>query len=136
MNKQTVALIVLLAGWTITADIANATTYEEIAEQWCGDVTDYVFAPNTLTVKFHDNRPANVFKITKYNYANNSVRINWINGVGKESDTVFAEFSGSKMAQQAATNRAELCIAAETHHTLEKLLSGVKRTSISTLCYE
>ena len=84
----------------LTADIANATTYEDIAGQWCGDVTDYVFAPNTLTVKFHDNRPANVFNITKYNYANDSVRINWINGVDKESDTVFAEFSGSKMVQQ------------------------------------
>jgi hypothetical protein len=43
-----------------------------------------------------------VFKITKYTYANDSVRINWINGVGKESDTVFAEFSPryTTMAQQ------------------------------------
>jgi hypothetical protein len=54
MNKQTVALIVLFASSTLTA---NATTYEDIAGQWCGDVTDYVFAPNTLTVKFHDARP-------------------------------------------------------------------------------
>jgi hypothetical protein len=69
-------------------DIANATTYEDIAGQWCGDVTDYVFTPNTLTVKFHDGRPANMFKITKYTYTNDS------------SVTVFAEFSGSKMAQQ------------------------------------
>jgi hypothetical protein len=30
-----------------------------IAGQWCGDVTDYVFTPDTLTVKFHDSRPAN-----------------------------------------------------------------------------
>jgi hypothetical protein len=100
MNKQTVALIALFAGWILTADIANATTYKDIAGQWCGDVTDYVFAPNTLTVKFHDNRSTNEFKITKYTYTNDSVRIDWINGVGKESVTVFAEFSGSKMAQQ------------------------------------
>jgi hypothetical protein len=73
--------------------------YEDIAGQWCGDVTDYVFTPNTLTVKFHDNRPANVFKITKYTYTNNSVSIEWLNGP-KESVTVFAEFSRSKMAQQ------------------------------------
>ena len=66
MNKQTVVLIALFAGWILTADIANATTYEDIAGQWCGDVTDYVFTPDTLTVKFHDNRPANLFKITKY----------------------------------------------------------------------
>ena len=89
--------ILLLAG---AADIADATTYEDIAGQWCGDVTDYVFTPNTLTVKFHDDRPANVFKITKYAYTNDSVRIDWLNADGKESVTVFAEFSGSKMAQQ------------------------------------
>jgi hypothetical protein len=100
MHKQTVALIALFAGWILTADMANATTYEDIAGQWCGDVTDYVFAPNTLTVKFHDDRPANVFKITKYNYTNDSVRIDWLNDAGKESVMIFAEFSGSKMAQQ------------------------------------
>jgi hypothetical protein len=43
------------------------------------NVTDYVFAPNTLTVKFHDDRPANVFKITRYNYTDDSVRISWLN---------------------------------------------------------
>ena len=96
MNKQTVALMALFTGWVLTA---NATTYENISGQWCGDVTDYVFAPNTLTVKFHDDRPANVFKITKYTYTNDSVRIDWLNGA-KESVMVFAEFSRSKMAQQ------------------------------------
>jgi hypothetical protein len=100
MNKQTVALITLFVGWILTADIANATTYEDIAGQWCGDVTDYVFAPNTLTVRFHDGRPENVFNITKYTYINNSVSIDWLNADGKESVTIFAEFSGSKMAQQ------------------------------------
>ena len=58
MNKQTVTLIGLFVGWILTADIANATKYEDIAGEWCGDVTDYDFAPNTLTVKFHDGRPA------------------------------------------------------------------------------
>ena len=99
-NKQTVALIALFAGWILTADIANATTPEDIAGQWCGDVTDYVFTPNTLTVKFHDDRPANVFKITKYTYTKDGVGIDWVNADGKESVTVFAEFGGNKMAQQ------------------------------------
>ena len=101
-NKQTVALIALFVGWIRAADIAYATTYEDIAGQWCGDVTDYVFTPNTLTVKFHDNRPANVFTITKYMYTDDSVRIDWLNDAGKELVTIFAEFSGSKttMAQQ------------------------------------
>jgi hypothetical protein len=97
MNKRTVALIALFVGWILTA--VNATTPEDIAGQWCGDVTDYVFASDTLTVKFHDGRPDNVFKITKYTYTNNSVRIDWLNG-DKESVTVFAEFSRSKIAQQ------------------------------------
>ena len=98
MKKQTVALIALCA---LTSDIAKATTYEDIVVQWCGDVTDYVFAPNTLTVKFHDDRPANVFQITKYTYTNDSVRINWLNGAD-ELVMVFAEFSCNKtaMAQQ------------------------------------
>jgi len=101
MNKQTVALIALFAGWILTAEIANATTYQDIAGQWCGDVTDYVFTPVTLTVKFHDDIPANVFKITKYTYTDDSVRINWLNGAD-ELVMVFAEFSGNKtaMAQQ------------------------------------
>jgi hypothetical protein len=91
--------ILLSAG---AANIADAMTYKNIAGQWCGDVTDYVFTPNTLTVKFHDGRPANVFKITKYTYTNDSVSIDWVNGAGKESVTVFAEFIGSTstMAQQ------------------------------------
>ena len=96
MNKQTVALIALFAGWILTA---NATTYEDIAGQWCGDVTDYVFAPDTLTVKFHDDRPANVFKITKYTYTDDSVRVSWLNGAD-ELVMVFAEFSSNKTAQQ------------------------------------
>jgi hypothetical protein len=98
------------------ADIADATTYKDIAGQWCGDVTDYVFTPNTLTVKFHDGRPANVFKITKYTYTNDSVSIDWLNGDGKESVTVFAEFTGNTttMAQQQnGTSRVDHSIAAE-----------------------
>jgi hypothetical protein len=91
--------ILLSAG---AANIADAMTYKDIAGQWCGDVTDYVFAPNVLTVKFHDGRPANMFKITKYTYTNDSVRIDWVNGAEKASVTVFAEFVGnpSTMAQQ------------------------------------
>jgi hypothetical protein len=98
MNKQTLALIALFA---LTSDIVNATTYEDIAGQWCGDVTDYVFAPDTLTVKFHDGRPDNVFKITKYTYSDDSVGIHWLNG-SEELVTAFAEFNGNHtaMAQQ------------------------------------
>src|SRR6516165_5393146 len=113
------AFIALFVGWILAADTANATTYKDIAGRWCGDVTDYVFAPDTLTVKFHDSRPANVFKITKYTYTNNSVRIDWLNDAGKESVTIFAEFvgNGTTMAQQQnGTNHADLSTAADTEH--------------------
>ena len=66
------------------ADTAKEMTYQDIAGQWCGDVTDYVFTPETLTVKFHDPRPGNVFKITKYSYTNDSIRIDWLTADGKE----------------------------------------------------
>jgi hypothetical protein len=91
--------ILLSAG---AANIADAMTYKDIAGQWCGDVTDYVFTPSTLTVKFHDGRPANAFKITKYTYTNDTVTVDWVNAAGKGSVTVFAEFGGSPatMAQQ------------------------------------
>ena len=105
-NKQTVAIIALSAGWILAADTADATTYEDIAGQWCGDVTDYVFTPDTLSVKFHDGRPDNVFKITKYTYTNDSVRINWLNGAD-ELVISFAEFNGSHtaMAQQESEDK-------------------------------
>jgi hypothetical protein len=44
--------------------------------------------------------PANVFNIVKYTYTSNSVRIDSLNADGKESVTIFAEFSGKAMAQQ------------------------------------
>ena len=69
MNKQTVALIALLSGWILTADTAQATTYEE-----------------------------------KYTYTKDSVRIDWLNGA-KESVTVFAEFTRSKMVQQESGDK-------------------------------
>jgi len=91
------------------AGSADAMTYKDIAEQWCGDVTDYVFTPDTLTVKFHDSRSANVFKITKYTYTNNSVRIDWLDDAGKESVTVLLNSSATVppwRSRRTATNHA------------------------------
>jgi len=44
MNKQTVALTALCAGWTLAADTADATTYEDDRRAMVRFVTDYVFA--------------------------------------------------------------------------------------------
>src|SRR6516165_5801172 len=125
MKKQTVAIIALFAGWILTADTANATTYEDIAGQWCGDVTDYVFTPNTLSVKFHDDRPANVFKITKYTYTNDTVRIDWLNLIGStltaKSRSRFLLNSAARRwrSRRTTTNRAELSVAASLATDLE-----------------
>jgi hypothetical protein len=72
-NAWIAAIAILLSAGA--ADSVDAVTYKDIAGQWCDDVTDYVFTPNTLTVKFHDGRPANAFKITKYTYTNDSSQI-------------------------------------------------------------
>ena len=53
MKYPWLAVIAILLS-AVAADIADTTTYKDIAGQWCGDVTDYVSTPNTLTVKFHD----------------------------------------------------------------------------------
>ena len=113
MNKQTVALIALFAGWILAAEMANATTYKDIAGQWCGNVTDYVFAPDTLTVKFHDNRPANVFRITKYNYANDSVRIGSTESAKSRTRFSLSSAAARWRSSRMATNRADLSIAAD-----------------------
>jgi hypothetical protein len=99
-NALRAAIAILLSA--NAANIADAMNYKDIAGQWCGDVTDYVFTPSTLTVKFHDGKPANAFKITKYTYTNDGVTVDWINAAGKGSVTVFAEFgrSPATMAQQ------------------------------------
>lgn len=91
--------------WAGAVSMANATTYKDIAGKWCGESTDYVFAPNSLTVKFHDGRPANTFKITKYSYNNDSVRIDWRNAAGKDAVTVFAEFIGNATMVQQQNDR-------------------------------
>ena len=107
--------------WRTVPGSADAMTYKDIAGQWCGDVTDYVFTPDTLTVKFHDSRPANVFKITKYTYTNDSVRIDWLNDAGKESVTVFAEFVANSTTMAAAERR-------QTTPTFPPLLDRTART--------
>ena len=89
----------------LSVGIAEAMTYKDIAGQWCGETTDYVFAPNSLTVKSHDGRPAKTFKITKYTYDNDDIRIDWLNAAGKDAVTVFAEFIGNATMVQQQNDR-------------------------------
>ena len=100
--RLTAITILLSAG---AADTADAVAYKDIPGQWCGDVTDYVFTPNTLTVKFKDGRPANAFKITKYTYTNDSVSIDWVNAAGKSSVTVFGGIRRRQAYRHGATTR-------------------------------
>jgi hypothetical protein len=79
----------------LAADIVDATTYENIAGQWCGDVTDYIFTPNTLTVK---RQTTQCVRITKYTYTNDSVRIGWLNDAGPSSRGIEARAAASTRA--------------------------------------
>ena len=105
--------ILLSAG---AANIADAMTYKDVAGQWCGDVTDYVFTPNTLTVKFHDGRPANMFKITKYTYTNDSYVLIGSMVPTKSRSRFSRNLSVTPpwRSSRTATSRADLSIAAET----------------------
>jgi hypothetical protein len=127
MNKRTVALMALFAGWILTADIADARAYKDIAGQWCGDVTDYVFTPDTLTVKFHDSRPANVFNITKYTYTNDTYELIG-STVTAKNRSLFSLNSSAAIwrSRRTATNRAELSIAAETSSYLGKVGANLR----------
>ena len=128
MNKQTVALIVLFAGWVLTADIANATTYEDIAGQWSGDVTDYVFAPDTLTVKFTDRPMCSRSRNTT------TPTTAYVLIGSTESAKSRTRFSLSSAAARwrsrgATTNRAELSVAANLATDLE-----ASRERLATCC--
>ena len=114
MNKQTAALIASFAGWILTADIADATTYKDIAGQWCGDATDYVFAPSTLTVKFHDGRPAKAFKITKYTTPTTAYALIGSTDPKSRSRSSLNSAAARWHSSRSATYRDELSIAAET----------------------
>jgi hypothetical protein len=74
-------------------------------------------------VKFHDDRPANVFKITRYNYTDDSVHISRLNSAD-ELVMVFAEFSGNKTTMAQQENRRQTAPSFPSllrlHHTLEK----------------
>jgi hypothetical protein len=124
MNKQCVALIALFVGWILTAEIANATTYENIAGQWCGDVTDYVFAPNTLTVKFHDDRPANVFKSRSTPTPTTAYISIGSTLTAKSRSWLSLNSAVTRWRnRRTTTNRAGLSIAAETSSYLEQPIS-------------
>src|SRR5262245_46767435 len=74
-----------------------------------------------------------MFKITKYTYTDNSVRISWLNGAD-ELVMVFAEFSGNKttMAQHENDDKsAERSIAAETSSYLRNLSRNLRGASMS-----
>ena len=79
-------------------------------------------------MKFHDDRPANVFKITKYTYTDDSVRVSWLNGAD-ELVMAFAEFNGSHtaMAQQENDDKPRRAsIAAETSSYLGKVGANLR----------
>jgi hypothetical protein len=88
---------ILLAG---LAGVAQALTFKNIAGKWCGQTTNYEFSADALKVTFLDGSPDLTFKITGYDYSDDTVAMRWHNQ-DKPLFTEFSEFSadGKTMAQ-------------------------------------
>ncbi len=80
---------------------ADKLTYNDILGAWCGEVFDYNFARDRLTVTYRDERAPLVLRIRRYVFADE-----WVNVIFRlGGNSVFAEFAldGTSMAQQPAT---------------------------------
>ena len=64
---------------------AAARTFKTIAGKWCGLTTNYMFAPNQLTVSFHDGSPTRKFKVTRYEYVDGTVKMHGSGQQGRRS---------------------------------------------------
>src|SRR3974390_3551767 len=83
------AAIAALAG---SGRAARALDFRDIAGQWCGDVSSYVFARETLTVILRSDRSQRVYRIDSYQYDDAVVTVTWERG-DDQLITEFGEFS-------------------------------------------
>lgn len=93
-----------LIGLISSAHADGAISFKDIEGRWCGEITDYVFTRDELTVEFHDGRDDRVLAIKGINTGVDKSNNGWIEFVWKErGNTVFADFTPNKreMAQQA-----------------------------------
>lgn len=78
---------------------AEKINFERIEGRWCGDITDYKFTRQRLTVTFQKDGTHRVLEVERIDSGDG-----WINFIWKSGgNTVFSEFSrdGKSMAQDA-----------------------------------
>ncbi len=79
---------------------AQALEFRDIAGKWCGSVSSYVFARETLTVILLSDNSQRVFRIDRYEYDDEVVTVTWERG-DEPLVTEFGEFGadGQSMVQ-------------------------------------
>jgi hypothetical protein len=77
-------------------------TPDDLMGKWCGDVSDYVFTRDKLTVQMHAGG-TRVLKIRSIDAGDGWVRVNWDMPDRKDPNTVFYDFNATRtrMAQHA-----------------------------------
>lgn len=100
MSIVRIAFLVAILSAGLVAE-ASALSFKSLSGKWCGETTNYVFGPKSLTVTFHSGSPPRRFKVTSYEYLGNTIKMHWENK-DEKLFTDFSEFSadGRFMAQQ------------------------------------
>ena len=82
------------------AGAAHALAFKNIQGKWCGVTTNYEFSADALNVTFLDGSLPLTFKVTGYDYSDDTVTMHWFNQ-DKPLFTEFGEFSadGATMVQ-------------------------------------
>ena len=113
-----VALIVSLSIGAVRH--ASALSYGDIEGRWCTDAGTVTFGRNHLSVTFDDGSPNKQFTITKYNFTENSVEVNWLDDKKRNLRTYYIDFraNGKEMTQKysgAAPCRTAACPTRSLH---------------------
>ncbi len=89
--------VLVVAAWP-TGARAGKLTYDDILGDWCGEVWNYNFTRDRLTVTYRDERAPRVMKIRRYEFAGEWISVRF----RPRGGSVFAEFGldGRNMVQQ------------------------------------
>jgi len=84
---------------------AKAVDYSDILGNWCSATARLEFSRNQMGVYLFSSKSHAVSKVTRYEFAGETVTVYWMND-GKETSSDFSEFSadGKTMFLQPAKN--------------------------------
>jgi len=82
---------------------AHALSFKDITGKWCGEVSSYVFAPETLTVILLSDNSQRVYPIDGYEYEDDVITVTWKRG-DDQFITEFGEFSPDRRSMVQLEN--------------------------------